>query len=344
MAAVPPRGYGGTERVVSALTEELVRRGHEVTLFAAGGSVTSAELRAGSQQPLWEMEGTDQLGLRMLQAEDVIRHSRGFDVIHSHLDHLLWWFAPRVDTPVLTTLHGRLDTQAMRQILALHQSQPLVAISHAQRRSVAELDLNWVATVYHGLDLEHTYRLGGGEGGYLAFVGRISPEKDPVTAIRVAVRAGLPIKVAARVAPDDEAYFETFVVPLLGHPLVEWLGQVDEAEKADVLARARALLLPIAWDEPFGLSFIEALAAGTPVITRARGSTPELMRHGEHGFFAESEDEMVDACHRVLSVDRSACRQWALERFSVGRMADDYEAVFLSMAAEGSTTATAASG
>ncbi|MGZ6046525.1 MAG: glycosyltransferase, partial [Isosphaeraceae bacterium] len=178
---------------------------------------------------------------------------------------------------------------------------------------------------------EHIYRLGEGEGGYLAFVGRISPEKDPVTAIRVAIRAGYPLKIAARVDPADDVYFRQTVEPYLKHPLVEWLGQINEQAKVELLAGARALLMPIDWDEPFGLSFIEALASGTPVIARPRGSLPEIVVHGLHGFLAETEDQLVASVLQVDSIDRTTCRKWALERFSAKRMASDYEDAYMQL-------------
>jgi glycosyltransferase involved in cell wall biosynthesis len=204
----------------------------------------------------------------------------------------------------------------------------VISISDAQRRPLEDIDVNWIATVHHGLDLAHTYELGAGDGGYLVFVGRSSPEKGLTTAIRVAIRTGLPIKIAARVGEAHKNYHESQVVPLLDHPLVEWLGEVAEREKARLLAGALALLMPIDWEEPFGLSFIESLAAGTPVLTSPRGSLPELMLHGEHGFFAESEDELVEVCSRVHLLDRAACRDWAIEHFSTARMVDDYERAY----------------
>jgi glycosyltransferase involved in cell wall biosynthesis len=326
---VPPAGYGGTERVVHALTEELVARGHDVTLFAAGGSVTSAHLRAGSPGPLWGLKDADVGTTQLLQIEDVLRQSSGFDIIHSHIDGLPWLASGCFNAPLITTLHGRLDLAPQRALLTAYRGQPIVSISDAQRRPVSDLHLNWIATIHHGLNLGRNYRLGEGEGGYLAFVGRISPEKDPVTAIRVAIRVGLPLRIAARVDPMDKAYFRQTVRPYLKHPLIEWLGEIDDLAKIELLAGARALLMPINWEEPFGLSFIEALASGTPVIARPRGSLPEIVIHGLHGYLVETEDELVAAVRRVDSIDRASCRKWALERFSVKRMVDDYECAYL---------------
>lgn len=328
LVRVPPGRYGGTERVVSLLTEELVRRGHDVTLFAAGTSSTSARLWPGAPRPLWELDAHERLAYEISQVEDVLRSSGQFDLIHWHIDYLHWLVSAGIRTPSVTTLHGRLDGNSIRRLFARHSLRPVISISDAQRRPLADLALNWVGTIYHGLDLAGTYRLGAGGGGYVAFVGRSSPEKDLATAIRVAIRCGVPIKIAARIEPADLEYHRSQVIPLLDHPLVEWLGEADERKKVALLEHAIALLMPINWDEPFGLSFVEALAAGTPVITRARGALPEVMRHGEHGFFARNEDEMVDACSQIGLIDRAACRGWALERFSYGRMVDEYESAY----------------
>ncbi|MGZ3336607.1 MAG: glycosyltransferase family 4 protein [Isosphaeraceae bacterium] len=325
---IPPENYGGTERVVDALTEGLVKRGHQVTLFGPGGSATSAELHATSPAPLWEMNVADPLAYCVLQVEELVHRSHEFDVIHSHVDYLPWLAGERLRAPVVTTLHGRLDLPEWHRLFQTYGDRPLVSISDAQRNPVADLPLNWTATIHHGLDLERTYRLGDGKGGYLVFLGRICPEKDPVTAIRVAIGAGVPLKIAARIDPTDQAYFESQVRPLLDHPLIEWVGQKNDAGKDELLGRARALLLPIDWDEPFGLTFIEALACGTPVISRPRGSLPELIRQGHHGFLVHDEESLVAACRQVLDLDRDGCRRWAIERFSTDRMVDEYEEVF----------------
>jgi glycosyltransferase involved in cell wall biosynthesis len=325
---VPPDRYGGTERVVHALTEGLVRRGHQVTLFAAGSSHTSAELHATVPLPLWQMEVNDPFAYRALQVEELIQRSDEFDVIHSHVEYLPWLAGDRLQAPVLTTLHGRLDIPEHAALLAYNRDRPLVSISQSQRRPVEHLRMNWIATVHNGLPLNALYSLGRGDGGYLAYVGRVADEKDTAGAIRVAIRAGMRIKLAARIGPGDVDYFETHVKPLLGHPLVDWLGELDDGCKNDLLGDAVALLLPVEWDEPFGLAFIEALAAGAPVISRVRGSLPEIVRSGEHGFLVETEDELVAACSKVRSLDRRACREWALREFSVERMVAGYEQAF----------------
>jgi glycosyltransferase involved in cell wall biosynthesis len=331
---IPPERYGGTERVVHALTEALVARGHDVTLFAAGEARTSAELHATTPEPLWELGISDSLAYRVLQVEEIVRRSAEFDVIHSHLDYLPWLAGERLRAPLITTMHGRLDLPDLRPLLSAMNGRPLISISDSQRRPVADLDLNWLATVHNGLELASTYELGDGRGGHLVFLGRIAPEKDPVTAIQVAIKAGVPLKIAARVDPIDQAYFDAQVRSLVDHPLIEWIGEVDDVDKSELLGTARALLMPVDWDEPFGLSFIEALACGTPVISTPRGSLPEVVRQGCDGFLCPDQEALVRACHEVCELDRAACRAGALERFSSERMAAGYERAYR-LAAEG---------
>jgi glycosyltransferase involved in cell wall biosynthesis len=273
------------------------------------------------------MDLADPLAYRALQVEEVVRMSSEFDVIHSHVDYLPWLAGGRIRAPIITTMHSRLDLPEWQPLLGHYSDRPLVSISAAQRNPVSDLPLNWAGTVHHGLDLEQSYELGDGAGGYLVFLGRISPEKDPVAAIRIAVKAGIPLKIAARIDPRDESYFENEVKPLLNHPRVEWVGQKSDAGKNELLGGAMALLLPVAWDEPFGLTFIEALACGTPVLSRPRGSLPELIRNGKDGYLSNDDDELVEDCHRVAELDRRACRRGALERFSTERMVLGYEKV-----------------
>jgi glycosyltransferase involved in cell wall biosynthesis len=325
---VPPERYGGTERVVHGLTEALVAAGHEVTLFAAGGSETSARLHATTPKPLWEMGVADPFAYRVLQVEEVVRRSAEFDLIHSHVEYLPWLAGERLRAPVLTTLHGRLDLPELRPLLSAMKAWPLVSMSNAQREPVADLDLRWIATIYNGLDLESTYNLGDGRGGYLAYLGRIAPERDPVTAIRIAIRVGIPLKMAARVDPTDQNYFDIMVRPQLEHPLIEWLGEIDDAGKNQLIGSARALLMPLNREEPFGLTFIESLACGTPVIASPRGSLNEIVRPGVDGFLCADDEAFARACHDVLALDRSACREGALERFTTGRMVADYERAY----------------
>jgi len=324
---VPPREYGGTERIVHTLTQELVARGHEVTLFASAGSKTSAKLHSSSPTPLWD-DGSDALARHAIEVEELVEQSSRFDVIHSHLDVLPWLAGHRYDAPLVTTMHGRLDLPDQRSLLTSFREWPLVSISNSQRKPVEDLHLNWRATVYHGLDLERIYHLGNGDKGHLAFVSRLTPEKAPHLAIEVAIKAGMKIVVAGMVPDEDKEYYESKVKPLLDHPLVEWAGELDDAGKDEVIGGAVGFIVPIQWDEPFGLAFIEALATGTPVISSPRGSLPELIEDGRHGFLASNEDELVEACLKVKTLDRNECRRWVLERFSPSRMAADYERVY----------------
>ena len=327
LVPVPPTEYGGTERIVHTLTQELVKRGHDVTLFASAGSHTSAKLQSSSPEPLWKAGG-DALAWHAIEVEELVRRSHEFQVIHSHLDILPWLGGDRYDAPLLTTMHGRLDEPEQRKLLAEFRNWPLVSISDAQRHPVEDLHLNWMATVYHGLDLEHMYSLGKGEGGYLAFVSRIAPEKGPAVAIHAATNAGMRIKVAGNVPEAATEFFETEVKPLFDNPLVEWLGELDDDGKNRVIGDAAGFIVPIQWDEPFGLAFIEALATGTPIISIARGSLPELIQNGKHGVLVADESELVDACKKVDGLDRAECRRWVVERFSPRQMAEGYEAVY----------------
>jgi glycosyltransferase involved in cell wall biosynthesis len=324
---VPPREYGGTERIVHTLTQELVARGHEVTLFASAGSETTARLHSSSPTPLWQ-NGADALAWHAVEVEELVIRSSRFDVIHSHLDVLPWLAGDRYEAPLVTTMHGRLDQPDQRKVLARFREWPLVSISNSQRKPVEDLHLNWCATVYHGLDLERIYRLGEGGEGYLAFVSRLTPEKAPDLAIRVAIKAGMKIVVAGIIPDEEKEYFESKVKPLLDDPLVEWVGELDDDGKNRVIGGASGFIVPIQWDEPFGLAFIEALATGTPIISCPRGSLPELIEDGRQGFLATGEDELVEACHKVKALDRAECRRWVLERFSPSRMATDYERVY----------------
>ncbi len=324
---VPPREYGGTERIVHTLTQELVARGHDVTLFASAGSKTSAKLHSSSATPLWQ-SGADALVWHAIEVEELVEQSGRFDVIHSHLDVLPWLAGDRYAAPLVTTMHGRLDLPDQRALLSRFRHWPIVSISDAQRKPVADLRLNWRATVHHGLDLERIYQLGTGAEGYLAFVSRLTPEKAPDLAIRVAIRAGMKIVVAGVVPDEEKEYFESKVKPLLDHPLVDWVGELDDEGKNRMLGGAAGFIVPIQWDEPFGLAFIEALATGTPIISCPRGSLPELIEDGRHGFLVSSEDELVDACRKLKTLDRNECRHWVLERYSPSRMAADYERVY----------------
>jgi len=327
VVAVPPTEYGGTERIVSTLTEELVALGHQVTLFASGGSRTDAELHSTSPEPVWQ-SGGDALAWHAIEVEELVERSGEFDVIHSHLEVLPWLAGDRYKAPLVTTMHGRLDTPETRELLARFDQWPLVSISNSQRRPVQDLNLKWVATVYHGLDLEHMYSQGKGDGGYLAFVSRIAPEKGVHVAIKTAIEVGMRIKVAGPVPEEEKGYFEKEVKPLLDNKLVEMVGELDDKGKNEMIGAAAGFLVPIQWDEPFGLAFIEALATGTPLISIERGSLPELIENGRHGFLVKDNSELVDAVKKIDSIDRSECRRWVVERFSPRAMANGYEAVY----------------
>ena len=324
--SVPPRGYGGTERVVSWLAEELVCRGHDVTLFAAGASRTAAALVPVVERPV--RRGTanyDLLAWHCLQAGLAQSRAGEFDIVHLHLDALGLAACRGTSTPVLSTMHGRLDGPGMSELLAHYGDHPLVSISRSQRAPAATA--NWAANILHGLPLDR-YRPGPGDGGYLVFLGRMSPEKRPHVAIDVAVRAGVRLILAAKVDHADREYFEKMVRPRLAHPLIEFAGEIDDAAKADLLGHAVALLFPILWPEPFGLVMAEALACGTPVITRRCGSTPEIVTDGEDGFICDDDNALVAAIGQVEALDRAGCRRSAERRFSVERMAADYERLY----------------
>ncbi|MDR7542892.1 MAG: glycosyltransferase family 4 protein [Armatimonadota bacterium] len=324
--SVPPRLYGGTERVVWSLTEALVRRGHDVTLFASGDSATSARLVPCCEQGL-RLAGqiTDAHAFTTIQLGMVYSRADEFDIIHNHIDYASFPMARLVQTPTLTTLHGRLDLPAMRRISQFFRDLPLVSVSRAQRTPLRTA--NWIATIYHGIPLEH-YRLRPRPGQYLAFLGRISPEKRLDRAIEIARATDLPLKVAAKIDPADQDYYRHAIKPLLDHPLVEYAGEIDEREKDRFLGEAYAYLFPIDWPEPFGLTMIEAMATGTPVIAMACGSVPEIVEPGLTGFVCRSLDEMIAAVRRVPEIDRRVCRRRVEERFGAERMAADYEAVY----------------
>jgi glycosyltransferase involved in cell wall biosynthesis len=331
--SVPPRTYGGTERVVSYLTEELVGQGHQVTLFASGDSVTAAEL-----VPAWpralrlDPACVDQTAPHLLLLEEVFRQAGRFDVIHFHVDYLHFPFSKRHPHPHLTTLHGRMDVPELPALYHAYPGMPVVSISDAQRQPLPWL--NWLGTVRHGLPTDlHTFRAEPGD--YLAFLGRVSPEKGLDRAIEIARRSGLPLKIAAKVDRGDRDYYEDVLKPLLDGPGVEFVGEVGGKDKDDFLGRAYALLFPINWPEPFGLVMIEAMACGTPVIAFPCGSVPEVMEDGVTGFVVRDADEAVAAVGRVAGLDRGRCRAVFEERFSAARMARDYLALYERVAASG---------
>jgi glycosyltransferase involved in cell wall biosynthesis len=331
--SVPPKLYGGTERIVSYITEELVRLGHDVTLFASGDSQTAARLRPACPHSLRLLKGpvNRDAPLIVMQEQAFGREADQFDIIHSHLDFLSFPISRRCPTPVLTTLHGRLDLPEVVPVFAEYAEMPVVSISNAQRIPLP--GANWQGTVYHGLpDL---YSFHPNPGSYLAFLGRISPEKRPDHAIEIAKRVGMPIRIAAKVDPADRDYFETQIERLLDHPLVEYVGEITDAEKCDFLGDAAAVLCTYDWPEPFGIVLIEALACGTPVFAYRRGSIPEIIEDGVTGVICDNLNEMVAAVNRLPLIQRQRCRDAFESRFTVQRMAEDYLAIYEKMAAVG---------
>jgi glycosyltransferase involved in cell wall biosynthesis len=330
--AVPPRLYGGTERVVAYLADALVELGHDVTLFASGDSSTRATLCAMRRCAirLDPAVHKSDVAAHLSMLHEVRARAHEFDVIHNHLDLLAYPFFEGHAARVLTTLHGRLDIEDLLEPYRRWPEFPLVSISDAQRRPLP--DANWIATVHHGVP--HDLLVPGpGDGGYVAFVGRISPEKRLDRAIAIAQRTGVPLRVAAKVDPADRRYFHAEIEPLLPGPGVAFLGEVDNAGKQALLGHARALLFPVDWPEPFGLVMIEAMACGTPVIAWNCGSVPEVVEHGVTGFIVESEDEAVQALGRVAELDRARVRATFERRFSAVRMARGYVAVYERMRA-----------
>ena len=324
--SVPPKLYGGTERIVSYVTEELVRMGHDVTLFASGDSETAARLEAVCPQALRLNTGIFNRDAPMIMLQERALGAVGdFDVVHSHLDFLGFPLARRNSVPVVTTLHGRLDLPELEPVFREYSEMPLVSISHAQRRPLSWA--NWQATIHHGLPRD-LYTFHPQSQGYLAFLGRISPEKRPDQAIEIAKRTGLPLRIAAKVDPADLQNYRSEIEPLLDHRLVEFIGEISDAEKDDFIGNALALVCPYDWPEPFGLVLIEALACGTPVLAYRRGSIPEVIDDGITGFVCESLAEMADAVKRLQLIDRRRCRSAFEERFTVDRMARDYVALY----------------
>lgn len=322
----PPKFYGGTERIVSYLTEELVRLGHDVTLFASGDSRTTARLHAPCKRALrLGNEAIDASALHTILLNRIALAADEFDIIHFHFDFHHFPLFARAPQGTITTLHGRLDLPHYPLLAAEFPQMPLVSISDAQRLPLPPA--NWQGTVYHGLPLE-LYDMGPGDGGYLAFLGRISPEKRADRAIAIARAVGIPLRIAAKVDPVDEEYFQAHIRPLLDDPLVEYIGEIGEAEKGDFLGHAIALLFPIDWPEPFGLVMIEAMASGTPVIAFRNGSVPEVIDQGVTGCVVDRVGEACDAVEWAAALDRQVIRDRFERRFSVNRMARDYLALY----------------
>ncbi|HEY7246033.1 MAG TPA: glycosyltransferase family 4 protein [Xanthobacteraceae bacterium] len=324
--AIPPKLYGGTERVISWLTDELVTLGHQVVLFASGDSQSSARLQACWPKAL-RLDGSvrDPNALHMAMLEQVSRQAQDFDVMHFHLDYYPFSLFSRQPTPFVTTFHGRLDLPEHQVVFATFPSVPAISISDAQRRPVP--DAGWIRTIHHGLP-ERLLMPQPVRPNYFAFLGRISPEKGIDQAIRIATGRGVPLKIAAKIDAADRDYFESEIRKLLAPPDVEYIGEITDSEKSDFLSGAIALLAPIAWPEPFGLVLIEAMACGTPVIGFNRGSVPEIIEDGLTGFVVEHENQALAAADRVPLLSRGAIRRRFEERFTARRMAREYLAVY----------------
>ena len=329
--SVPPKLYGGTERVVSWLTEELVAQGHDVTLFASGDSETSAQLVRAVPQGLRLGGIRDHTASILVMLEEVRRRVSAFDIIHFHIDLLQFPSFRNSSAQCLTTLHGRLDLADFHPVYRAFPEMPLVSISRNQRLPLPHA--NWRANIQHGLppgsapvDVERR--------DYLAFLGRVAPEKRPDRAIEIAKRAGIPLKIAAKVDPSDQDYFDHVIRPQLDHPLVEFVGEIGDHEKRDFLGKAIALLFPIDWPEPFGLVMIEAMREGTPTIAWRRGSVPEVIDEGLTGFVVESLEEAVAAVHMAGDLDRKLVRKRFEERFTATRMASNYVAQYAGLVEE----------
>ncbi|MBI4492484.1 MAG: glycosyltransferase family 4 protein [Chloroflexi bacterium] len=330
--SIPPQRYGGTERVVSSLTEELVRRGHEVSLFASGDSRTGARLVAITREALWPRhEELDHWPFHLLELGSLFERAHDFDLVHTHLEYFPLPFIRLARTPCVLTMHGRLDLLEYQRLFAAYPDANLVSISNNQRRPLPYS--NWVATVYNGIELEDfTFR--SDPADYLAFLGRMWPEKGVEDAIEIARQAGMPLRIAARINHHEQEYFRQRIQPRLDPPAVEYVGELDQRQKNVFLGHAYALLFPIRWPEPFGLVMVEAMACGTPVIARRAGAAPEVIVDGATGLLCDSVEEMALACGRIQELDRAACRRRVAERFSVQTMVDGYERVYRSLAGQ----------
>jgi glycosyltransferase involved in cell wall biosynthesis len=329
--SVPPKLYGGTERIVSYLTEELVAQGHDVTLFASGDSVTNARLVGCSDVALRLNPAVrDHLPHQVVMLEEIRRRAHEFDVLHFHIDLMHFPLIRDFADRTVTTLHGRLDLPDLKPFYQAFPDIPLVSISNDQRRPMPPV--NWSGTVYHGLPVGLLPFTEKPMGNYLAFLGRISPEKRPDRAIAIAAKAGMPLKIAAKIDNADKAYWETVIEPMVkSHPNVEFIGEINEHQKAGFLGNARALLFPIDWPEPFGLVMIEAMACGTPVIAFRCGSVPEVVDNGVSGILVDSMAEAVENVEWALRMDRKKVRATFEKRFSAERMARDYIDIYRSL-------------
>jgi len=326
--SLPPKLYGGTERIVHYLTEELVKQGHEVTLFASGDSITNAKLIAPVNEGLrLKKDCIDPLAYHIIEMQEVIKRAKKFDVLHFHTDYLHFPFS-NLGVPSITTLHGRLDIPELQDIYRTFPYQKLISISNNQRLPLPQA--KFIKTVYHGLP-ENLHSLGNGRGDYLAFLGRISPEKGIERAIRISLATNTKLKVAAKIDKADLAYYENNVKYLLNHPLIEYIGEINEQEKTEFLGNAKALIFPINWPEPFGLVMIEAMACGTPVIAFNNGSVPEVIEDGVTGFIVNTMTQAIHAVNQLKYLSRVEVRKTFEKRFTAKRMVEDYVNVYHSL-------------
>lgn len=324
--SVPPKGYGGTERVISYLTEELVQQGHEVTLFATADSVTSARLVPSVERSLRaEMLNRSWLAYDAIQMDKIARQARDFDIIHFHTDYLHFPLARNLGAPHVTTLHGRLDLPELVPLFEHFSACPMVSISDSQRLPLAWA--NWCGTVYHGLPPD-LYRFHAETGEYFAFLGRISPEKRVDRAIEIALACDTPLYIAAKIDKADETYFKNEISHLFEHPLIHFIGEVDERQKHALLSKAKALLFPIDWPEPFGLVMIESFSCGVPVIAYSHGSVPEIIEEGVNGFIVHNQQEAIQAASQIDKIDRARCRATFESRFTASHMAANYLQIY----------------
>jgi glycosyltransferase involved in cell wall biosynthesis len=332
MESVPPRLYGGTERIVSYLTEELVRLGHDVTLFASADSITDANLVGCASTALrLDRNVRDPIPYYMLMLDKVREVAEEFDILHFHIDQFHFPVFRQMANRTVTTLHGRQDLPDLKPLYLGFSEMPLVSISNDQRRPIAKA--NFVATVPHGIPTNLHEPNYNPRGGYIAFLGRITPEKGPESAIQIARTLGIPLKIAAKVDKVDEEYFHETIAPLLSEPGVEFLGEINERSKTRFLGDAQALLFPIDWPEPFGLVMIEAMACGTPVLAFRHGAVSEIIDQGVTGAIVNTTDEAVRMLPQVLALDRHAIRRRFEQRFSSARMATEYLALYRSLLA-----------
>jgi glycosyltransferase involved in cell wall biosynthesis len=330
MESVPPRLYGGTERIVSYLTDELTRLGHDVSLFASADSITAAKLVGCASTALrLDRNVRDPIPYYMLMLDRVRELAEDFDILHFHIDQFHFPLFRRMADRTVTTLHGRQDLPDLKPLYLGFGQMPLVSVSNDQRRPIA--NANFVATVHHGIPTNLHTPIYNPRGGYVAFLGRISPEKGPDRAIRIARTLGIPLKIAAKVDKVDDAYFRETIAPLLDDPGVEFIGEINERNKTEFLGEAQALLFPIDWPEPFGLVMIEAMACGTPVLAFRHGSVSEIVDHGVTGAVVDTMDEAIRMLPQVLALDRHAVRRRFEQRFSSTRMATDYAALYRSL-------------